>query len=137
MPLLWAHAEYIKLAAAIFLGHPVERLQCVTQRYQCRRPEAATWFWRADQPFQSMPGGVDLVIEDPQPFRIERVSADGALQSTHAAEAAAFGMYEVRFSRASIGTATRLFFHQQFTGPKPPTDFAIGIDPDVAGQPHS
>jgi glucoamylase len=46
MPLVWAHAEFLKLLSATATGSPVELLDVVKARYGGESPRAATWFWR-------------------------------------------------------------------------------------------
>src|SRR5260370_5181489 len=45
MPLVWAHAEFIKLMISRQLRHPVDRPRAVWQRYRGRRPAARHAFW--------------------------------------------------------------------------------------------
>lgn len=68
MPLVWAHAEFLKLLVARDQRRPVELLDCVWQRYAGKQPAAKTWFWRSEVPFDSLPAGRSLVIEDRRPF---------------------------------------------------------------------
>ncbi|BFG79926.1 glucan 1,4-alpha-glucosidase [Paraburkholderia terrae] len=70
MPLVWAHAEFLKLLVARHQRRPLERLSCVDRRYQARRPEAVTWHWREPQPFDALPAGRTLLIENIEPFRL-------------------------------------------------------------------
>jgi len=70
MPLVWAHAEFLKLLTASIAGRPVELLETVEARWNQRRPEAQTWFWRDDVPFPRLPSGRALVIETHEPFTL-------------------------------------------------------------------
>ena len=81
MPLAWAHAEYIKLARSIALGHPIDRPEAAWQRYHGVAPEPtrATWRFTAMRP--TMVVGRVLRIEVLAPARI-RVSVDGWRTST-------------------------------------------------------
>ncbi|MGA3004595.1 MAG: glycoside hydrolase family 15 protein [Acetobacteraceae bacterium] len=45
MPLVWAHAEFIKLAKSLGLGHPVDRPEPVWLRYGGNRPHAPRAHW--------------------------------------------------------------------------------------------
>jgi glucoamylase len=75
-PLAWAHAEYIKLARSIALGHPIDRPAAAWDRYQGLAPEAtrATWRFTAQRP--TMIAGRMLRLEVLAPVRV-RVSLDG------------------------------------------------------------
>jgi glucoamylase len=69
MPLVWAHAEFLKLLVAREQGRPVERLRAVEQRYAAPRA-ARAWHWRPDLPFAGLPAGRNLAIDLPRPFRL-------------------------------------------------------------------
>jgi glucoamylase len=52
MPLVWTHAEYIKLACSILEGRPVDRPDPVWARYRGQRPHAHVWFWSPQTPIR-------------------------------------------------------------------------------------
>ena len=70
MPLLWTHAEFIKLLVARELDHPVELLRAVEQRYGGGTPAARYWHWRSEVPVIYLQNGRGLRIEDRQPFTL-------------------------------------------------------------------
>ncbi len=97
MPLVWAHAEFLKLLVAREKGQPLERLELVQQRYRGKVPRAATWFWRSDVPFEA-PAGRSLVIEDGEAFTLH-FGFDGWQEiQDRPSEWLGFGMCGVRFS---------------------------------------
>ena len=101
MPLVWAHAEFLKLLAASACGHPCERLRAVEERYRNARA-AQAWHWRPGVPFDRLPPNRDLIIEDSEPFTLH-FGVDGWSQSADRdAEALGFGMYGLRFPSASL-----------------------------------
>lgn len=68
MPLVWAHAEFLKLLWALQKGEPLERLSAVAARYATPRlPEV--WHWRSEAPLRVWPGGI-LLVEAPEPFTL-------------------------------------------------------------------
>lgn len=71
MPLAWAHAEFIKLAASHALGRVCDRPEAVWQRYAGSvgniRPEAVTWVWMPGAPINSLVAGRALLILLPHP----------------------------------------------------------------------
>ena len=67
MPLVWAHAEFIKLMVSRPLGHPVDRPHAVWRRYQGRRPVARYAFWWSHAPIKTVPRGARLAIALPSP----------------------------------------------------------------------
>ena len=69
-PLVWAHAEYIKLRRSILEGHVFDMPLQAVQRYlvERRRAEYATWRFSC-QP-QALPVGKTLRLETPSPARV-------------------------------------------------------------------
>ena len=76
MPLVWAHAEFIKLARSIALGHPIDRPEPAWRRYQGVVPAAIRATWRFSAPRASMRVGRRLRLEVLAPTRV-RASLDG------------------------------------------------------------
>jgi glucoamylase len=71
MPLLWSHAEFLKLLIAREKGEPVELLQCVLQRYGfSSAPVAHAWHWRNEVPIARLESGRALRIQDVEPFTL-------------------------------------------------------------------
>ena len=62
MPLVWAHAEYIKLLISRKLGHPYDRPSATWQRYQGKRPAIQHVMWLPQAPIQEMSVGQTLHI---------------------------------------------------------------------------
>ena len=97
MPLVWAHAEFLKLLAAQANGRPAELLDVVQSRWDGQQPEAATWHWRSNSPFSQMPKGRDLSIEAQAPF----VLSVGD-EAPRPSEPLYFGMHGVRIASAEL-----------------------------------
>ncbi len=70
MPLVWAHAEFIKLLFSRHLGHPCDRPRAVWERYRGRRPKARYAFWSLQAPIEELPDGAALVVALPRPATI-------------------------------------------------------------------
>jgi glucoamylase len=70
MPLVWAHAEYIKLMVSRHLGHPVDRPRSVWQRYHGRRPTARYAFWWPHAPIREFHAGIRLAVALPRPAKV-------------------------------------------------------------------
>ena len=66
MPLVWAHAEFIKLMVSRHLGHPVDRPRAVWRRYQGCRPTARHTFWWPHAPINAVPAGARLAVALPR-----------------------------------------------------------------------
>ncbi|HYM25660.1 MAG TPA: glycoside hydrolase family 15 protein [Vicinamibacterales bacterium] len=72
LPLLWAHAEYIKLVRSIADGRVFDRIEPVANRYLgARRPPARLEVWSAKRPIASVPSGTRLRVVAGEPFTIE------------------------------------------------------------------
>jgi glucoamylase len=62
MPLVWAHAEFIKLAASRALGRPFDRPEAVWERYRGKRPPLTRVLWSEPAPTDELPEGCALSI---------------------------------------------------------------------------
>ncbi len=70
MPLVWAHAEFLKLLVARHDKRPVELLKSVEERYGQKPPLAKHTRWRNETPVTNLAIGRTLVIEDREPFTL-------------------------------------------------------------------
>ncbi|HET9113817.1 MAG TPA: glycoside hydrolase family 15 protein [Burkholderiales bacterium] len=62
MPLVWAHAEYIKLCLSYASGAPVDRPVQTWRRYQGRRPAINYYVWSLKQRLHVVPAGKSLRV---------------------------------------------------------------------------
>jgi glucoamylase len=62
MPLVWAHAEYLKLAASRKLQRPFDRPDAVWQRYGGERPPLTRVMWAEQAPVSFLPEDCALTI---------------------------------------------------------------------------
>ena len=60
MPLVWAHAEYIKLCLSHVQGHPVDRPDQTWERYHGQRPKIDYVIWSLKLKPRSIPLGKEL-----------------------------------------------------------------------------
>ena len=65
MPLVWAHAEYIKLLASRKLGRPYDRPAATWQRYQGNRPSIQMAIWMPQAPVYRIRAGQTLLVALP------------------------------------------------------------------------
>ncbi len=70
MPLVWAHAEFIKLVASRALRRPFDRPQALWQRYGGRRPEPAHAIWTPRSQISQVRAGQILCLCLPRPARV-------------------------------------------------------------------
>ncbi|GEM86642.1 glycoside hydrolase family 15 protein [Meiothermus granaticius] len=124
MPLVWAHAEYLKLFLATQRGRPSEWLEAVAQRYPTPRPPEVL-HWRGDAPYPAIPQGKTLLIEGAQPFTL-RLGFDGwqGVQELKAAELG-LGRYGVRLGPELWQNHRLLQFTRHFPGGWEGRDYAV------------
>jgi glucoamylase len=70
MPLVWAHAEFLKLAISVRQGFPIDRPEAVWLRYAGRKPRAERAHWTRRMPVASLRQGRSLRILTDAPARI-------------------------------------------------------------------
>jgi glucoamylase len=80
MPLVWAHAEFIKLAMSCALGRPRDRPAAVWQRYHGRRPTVDYIVWTPRFPVRNTRSGQRVRIYLPAPALVH-YGVDGWQQS--------------------------------------------------------
>ena len=128
MPLVWAHAELLKLLTAAKRGEPLELLDAVRSRYNFQRPQADTWHWRVSAPFKAMPTGRDLLVEHDHPFILHR-GFDGWQEAQDVPSTPLpFGLHGVRLERGGLAGrhSVQLALRHAVTGER------IGEDAEIA-----
>jgi len=66
MPLVWAHAEFIKLAGSHHRKRPVDRPKATWERYGGKRPEIFWTLWRHRHKVRVMTAGQELRVVVPE-----------------------------------------------------------------------
>lgn len=84
MPLVWAHAEYIKLLQSITEGRVVDRIAAVEARYGKGRKDNAVEFFRLDRRIGRMQAGKILRVLAGEQFRL--VWSGDAWKTVHTVE---------------------------------------------------
>ncbi|HEX7324113.1 MAG TPA: glycoside hydrolase family 15 protein [Rhodanobacteraceae bacterium] len=117
MPLVWAHAEFLKLAIAIKHGAPIERLNAVAARYRHARA-ATVLHWRDNSPCAVVGSGMRLSVEADAPF-VLHYGHDGWNGVADAPSApASFGIHAVQLDPAAIDATRSVEFTRRFLGPR-------------------
>jgi len=70
MPLMWAHAEYVKLLRSAADGAVFDLIPEVAARYREKRPQRLIEVWKPNRRVLAVPAGSRLRIQAPQPFRL-------------------------------------------------------------------
>lgn len=103
MPLVWAHAEFLKLVYARERKRPLEFLNCVEVYLKQDNPKRRALHWRIDTPFDVLRVGRDLLIDLAAPF-VLHFGFDG-WQAVHdkLSVALPFGRHGVRLASEDFG----------------------------------
>ncbi len=113
MPLVWAHAEFIKLATAVERGAPIELLRAVAERYRAPRAPAAV-LWREAMPGDCFDPARALLIEADAPF-VLRLGRDGWREAGDTESApTGLGLHGVRIEPPQLRGATSLEFTRHY-----------------------
>ncbi len=70
MPLMWAHAEYIKLLRSVADGQVFDRIPVVAERYLGKRGRKDLEIWKPMRRLRTVSAGEVLRIQTPAPFRL-------------------------------------------------------------------
>jgi len=107
MPLVWAHAEYVKLLRSATDGRVFDRVDAVAERYATPRARGTVEVWRRDRQVARMDARRRLRVEAEECFEL-RWSVDGwkTAQTTQATGLSFCGFY----ADAAPGTEDRLEF---------------------------
>jgi glucoamylase len=112
MPLVWTHGEYVKLAASIRLGHPVDRGKAVWARYRGRVPATDWHCWSLHAPIDEMPSGKGLLIYLDRPAVLHWSTDGWATVHDDPTEALGLGVHQFELPAAQLDESTdqRLVF---------------------------
>ena len=142
MPLVWAHAEFLKLLRARREKRPIELLNSLEEHLRRKTATVGTWHWRTDIPFDALPANRDLLVEMESPF-VLHMGFDGwkAVEDRSSA-ALPFGRHGVRLGKDELAGNRVLDFTRYFSRDSKweGNDYHIWIAPeqqrlDVRGRP--
>ncbi len=127
MPLLWSHAEFLKLLVARETGRPVELLKSVERRYAGGSRIGETWHWRAEARYDRLPLGHTLAIEHRTPF-VLRYGFDGWQQpGEKTAVRGPFGMYTLTFAPRELEPHATFHFTRRFDHGWEGADYQVSL----------
>lgn len=113
MPLAWAHAEFIKLAASRVQGYPFDRPAAVWQRYGGERPSAAAAIWTPGAPLRRVAQGQALWIVLPEAAAVRLWLDEASAPADQATVPCGLGLHGVWLDAARLAGRTRLQFDWQ------------------------
>jgi glucoamylase len=107
MPLVWAHAEYVKLLRSATDKRVFDRIETVAERYARPRSRGTVEVWRRDRPVARMEAKRRLRVEAEERFEL-RWSADEwkTVETTQSTAVDYAGFY----ADAAPGTGERIEF---------------------------
>ncbi len=131
MPLLWSHAEFLKLLIAREQKRPVELLRDVEAHFRDPHP-ASAWRWRDEAPVWALPAGRGLSVEGRRPFTLH-FGWDG-WQDVEERDASPgdFGLWRVVFAPADLKARRSLEFTRRRDGSWEGRDHAVRLHEDTA-----
>ncbi|NII09503.1 glycoside hydrolase family 15 protein [Oleiagrimonas sp. C23AA] len=129
MPLVWAHAEFIKLCHSRVLGYPVDRPAATWARYQGQRPQPGFRLWRFQQRPSVIGAGQELRVLLDAPFTLHW-GVDGWRDIQDVASSDWQFGHVATIPALAKGKASRLqfTFRWQESGQWQGEDFEVGIE---------
>jgi glucoamylase len=128
-PLVWAHAEYIKLVRSIRDGRVFDLPGATARRYIAEKRGSMLAVWRFNNKLQTLPAGKTLRLELTAPA-VVRWSADGwaTVRDTAAADRG-LGMWTADLPTRNLPGGAGLVFTIQWTadGRWEGTDYAVAV----------
>ena len=115
MPLVWAHAEFVKLAMSRALGHPTDRPRPVWDRYRGRRPQPTRALWTPRFPPGTLQAGHALLLCLPAPARVRYGIDDWQQIAELNTTPGGLGLHVAEIPGAALRTGQRLSFTFQWT----------------------
>lgn len=110
MPLVWAHAEYIKLLRSLRDGRVFDMPPQTVDRYQTKQTRASHFAWRFSQKSRTLPPGKQLRIETQNPARIHWSCDDWATNRDAETRDVGVGLPLVDLPTADLPVGTSIEF---------------------------
>lgn len=129
MPLLWAHAEFLKLLIARDQARPLELLKEVEKRYgDATLHHAAAWHWREEVPALRIENRIALLIEDRRSFTLHFGFDGWQMVQDREALAQPFGIWAVRFTADELSHHSELDFTRRYPSAWEGIDHHVLVD---------
>ena len=110
MPLVWAHAEFVKLASSRELGRPCDRPEAVWQRYGGIRPAVGRVVWTPRFPVTELSAGIALRICLPEPANVHFGTNGWKDVQDSPTRASGLGVHVADLPVARLGPGDRIDF---------------------------
>jgi glucoamylase len=134
MPLMWAHAEYVRLLRSADDGAPFDRIEAVAERYLSGKRRRHLEIWKFNRQPGRIRAGSRLRIQAGAPFRLHCTLDEWATVIEIDARGTRLGVWyaDVDVSRDQKAPV-RFTFRWTDVGTWEGRDFAVLIDPAVEG----
>jgi len=112
MPLMWAHAEYIKLLRSTRDGEPFDHIAAVAERYQRHRPERRLEVWSFERRVRAVRRDAILRVEARAPFRLHWTKGEWPVAEDTASTPTVIGIHfvDIPISRGQTAPIRFTFF---------------------------
>jgi glucoamylase len=131
MPLVWAHAEYVKLLRSLRDGRVFDMPPQTVQRYLVEKKNSLFVLWRFTYQRRSLPFGKGLRIETMAPVRVHWSYDDWATAQDITAGDTGIGIYVADLPTQQVGEGKEIkfTFYWPQTGRWEGSDFSIRVGP--------
>jgi glucoamylase len=109
-PLVWAHAEYVKLRRSLRDGKVFDQPPQTVQRYQVDKKKAAFFAWRFNNKPRSMPGGKTLRIVTMAPARVHWTADNWATATDSLSRDTELGVFAVDLPTSRLPVGCKIVF---------------------------
>ncbi len=130
MPLVWAHAEYIKLRRSLRDGHVFDLPPQTVQRYLIDKTISPRMVWRFNHKLRSMPARKSLRVETLAPVVIHWSVDDWKTHEDTKSRDVGLGLHVADLATQSLpdGKEIKFTFYWPAAGHWEGTDFIVRID---------
>jgi glucoamylase len=131
MPLLWAHAEYVKLRRSLRDGRVFDTPPQTVKRYLVEKRTSPHSIWRFNQKCRSIEAGKILRIELPAPALVHWSAGNWDRPHDLPTRATGLGVHVADLPTADLAPGTKVLFalRWQESGTWGGTDFYVSIGP--------
>jgi glucoamylase len=112
MPLMWAHAEYVKLLRSVTDGQVFDLIPIVAERYLNGRGRKDLEVWKAVRQVKEVIAGQVLRIQAPEPFRLHWTNDGWATASDTSSTSTGIGIefVDIAINDHQVGPVEFTFF---------------------------
>ena len=130
MPLVWAHAEYIKLRRSLHDGHVFDVPPQSLQRYVKQQTSSAYVTWRFNHRVRSLPVGKTLRVETLAPARLLWSTDGGQTNDTSETRDTSLGVHVVDLPTTDLpdGATVCFTFYWPRTGEWEQKDYEVNVE---------